>query len=288
MSELTRSGESSGRAGIGRDELRAIIRHAAELYAAEADAADDRWTEDEVLRIAEELGLPAHHVRRAMYELPLHTRQPSLTDRLCGSGIMTAVRVVADRPDPTLRRLEEYLTTREYHQIRRRRGGRLALEPADDVISRLARRFRRPEGRFHLAHAHRIRVDARPVNDVRTHVRIDLDHSRRRRRLLATGAGAGAVGGGGLGLAAAILTEGALPGLAGTALAAASCAAGVSAGMAAGIGIAVRRYRRWVRAARLEVEGLLDRLEHDDALEPPAAPWVRGIRHRIGIGSRQR
>ena len=54
---------------ITREDLQLVIRRAAELYTAETDA-DERLSESEVLRIADELGLPGRHVRQALYELP--------------------------------------------------------------------------------------------------------------------------------------------------------------------------------------------------------------------------
>lgn len=284
MNEIEPSGRDPAPATIDRVGLRAVIRHAAELYAAEAEAAEDRLTEDEVLRIAEELGLPAKHVRRALYEMPARSGEPSLADRVCGPAAATSVRIVSTDPGRTLRRLEDYFTTREYFQVRRRRSDRIALGPADDFISRTARRLRRPEGRFRMAHAGRIVVAARPVDADRTHVRIDVHHDRRRRRMLVGGTTVGVLGGGLLGAGAAFMVDGLLPGLAGTALEVAAYGGGLATGVAAGLGVVAARFRRWIGGSRVEVAGLLDRLEQGEELDPPSAPWLRRIRRRIGLG----
>lgn len=284
MSERKPIGAEQSPARIDRDELRAVIRHAAELYATEADRAEDRWTEAEVLRVADELGLPARHVRRALYELPARTGDRSIADRLFGWPIATSTRVIPSRSGLTLERLEDYLTTSEYFQPRRRRSHRIALAPADDMISRVARRFRRPRRRFHLAHAGGIVVAARPVDDYCTHVRVDVNYRRRRGRLFAGGMGVGALAGGLLGAGAAVLVDGLAPGVLGTVLDVAAYGGGIATGVAGGVGVAVARFRRLVGATRLEVDGMLDRLERGTRLDPPRAPWIRRIRRRIGIG----
>src|SRR5690554_4305735 len=131
--------------GITRRELEAVIRRAAELYAADAEA-DERISEEELLRIASEIGLPSRHVRQALLELSDAAPESSLLDRLCGPAMVRGVRVVPSDADHVYRNLDEYLTTREYlHPMRRReRGGWYA--PAEDFISQVARTFTRHKG----------------------------------------------------------------------------------------------------------------------------------------------
>ena len=114
---------------ITRPQLELVIRRAVELYAAQTDA-DERLSEDEVLRIGKELGLPAAIVRQAIYEAPAPAAE-SIVDRWFGAAAVSVSRAVQLPEGDVASRLEEYLATREYlalcrASIRRpfRAGGR--------------------------------------------------------------------------------------------------------------------------------------------------------------------
>lgn len=265
-----------------------MIRRAAELYATEADA-DERLSEDEVLRIAAELGIPAHHARQALYELPRQPDSGSLADQMYGPARIGISRAILSETNLTLSRLSEYLTTREYLRPLRRQSGRMWLVPADDTISNLARAFSRPSSRHHLAHA-RVAVTVRPLQPGHCHVRLDLDLRPKRRGGIRNGLVLGGLAGVGVGTVAFLAASGASAELAWP-LGAWDWAAGaVAAGTAftatigASIAATAARFRRRVAAARLEVDGLLDRLERGEHLQPPPAPW----RRRLQLSLRQR
>src|SRR5918996_1350760 len=92
---------------LARRDFEEVIRRAAELAAGEGDA-DDRLSEEEVLRIGQELGLSTQHMKRALYELPELSAAPRWYDRYFGPAIFSVARVVPSQPDPTLRRVEDY------------------------------------------------------------------------------------------------------------------------------------------------------------------------------------
>lgn len=266
--------------GIGREDLRRVIRRAAELYAAEAESAD-RLAPEEVLRIAEELGLPARHVRQALYELPAMPGEPSRLDRWWGPPRLVTTRAVPGPPGDLLRRIETYLVTREYLQLRRRQTDRLVLVPAADAISRVARAFRRPKSRHYLAHGRELTVSAQPLDDHTSHLQVELDASALRGEYVATGSAVGAAIGlpvaGGLFFAAAIpLSE--LVGLPGAAAVGAVAGLGGLAGtVVAALRVARSRFLRRLADARSEAEGLLDRIERGEPLESSASPVRRWL-----------
>lgn len=270
--------------GITRHDLEVVIRRAAELYTREADADDD-LTEAEVLRIAEELGLPSRHVRRALYELPAPAPPETRIDRWYGRSTVQGTRVVPGAPTPVLDSLEEYLVTREFLQLVRRQGERAAFAPADDAISSVARAVRRPNRHWYVARSKRVLVEVRPMPDDASHVRLEIDLARQRRRALR----GGIAGGIALGLPIAALVGvpvGAvafdLAGSAAGSVAAVTTALGALGGTtAAGIAVGRARFRNRVENARLEMAALLDRLERGGTLDPPSAPWIRGLRSRI-------
>lgn len=270
---------------ISRGELQLVIRRAAELYTAETDA-DERLSETEVLRIAEDLGLPSRHVRQALYELPRGREAESgWLDRWYGPPTIVGTRVTPGRPDQVVSRLEDYLVTREFLQVLRRQGAKAAFGPADDAISNMARAVRRPQRQWQIARSRRVLVEARPMPEAESHVRIELDIDPQRRKALTSGLLGGALVG--LPLAAgAFFPVGHLmftvAGDAAAYAAAVTAGAGVfGASVASGVALARARFRTRVDNARLEIAGLLDRLEVGGKLDPPPAPWLRGLRSRI-------
>jgi hypothetical protein len=271
---------------ISKPDLQAVIRRAAELYAAETES-ETLLSESEVLRIGDELGLPERLVRQALYELPEPEASPSWVDRFYGSPVIAANRAVAGEANANFKRLEEYLSTREYLQVRRKQGGSAWLEPADDPISAMARAFWRPARRYYLSRASRVALTVRALEPGTSHVRLGLDMSERRRTSVIGAIFAGGFAGIGTGTLTFILIAAPLGWLTGTtaptiglfAAAAAAIAAGGST-IAGTLSFAARRFRRRMQEALVEVEGLLDRLERGDGLEPPPAPWWRRFQGR--------
>jgi hypothetical protein len=270
--------------GITRRDLELVIRRAAELYTREAES-DEQLSEDEVLRIADELGLPQHHVRRALYELPPREPGASPLARWYGPSLVQETRIVAAPPDRTMDRLEEYLVTRELLRLVRRQGGTAAFEPADDAISSVTRAIRRPGRAWYVARSRRVLVDVRPMTSAESHVRIDLDLADRRSSALKAAIAGGVLVGlpvsmlVGVPAGAAILDVAGGPAAIATALTTGITALGGTVAAAMAIGRA--RFANRITRARLEVAGLLDRLEGGGRLEPPPAPWVRDLRSRI-------
>lgn len=275
--------------GISRTDLQLVIRRAAELYTRDAEA-DEQLTEAEVMRVAEELGLPGRYVRQALYELPVATQPAGRLDRWYGPAYVHGTRVVPAAPPLAMDQLEEYLVTREYLQLLRRHGTRAAFVPADDAISSFVRALRRPGRNWHIARSRRVLVEVRPMPDDESHVRIELDVGKQRARTLR----AGIAGGAAIGIPIAALV--AVP-MGAVAFDAAGTAAGsavaittglttLAGSVTAGLAVGRARFRHRIDGARLEVAALLDRVETGGSLQPPAAPWLRSLRSRISAAVR--
>lgn len=276
--------------GITRSQLELVIRRAVELSTASADA-QERISEGEVVKIARELGLEPRHVRQALYELPEHEpgEPQSLTTRYFGDSLLQAQRAVPGERNTLLRRLEEYLSTREFLQVRRRLDDRVLFVPAEDVVSSIARAVTRPASRHALARAPRVLLTVRPLEGGRSHVRFDVDLAQRRRTdvrvaiLAGIGVGLGAAGGiGVLGAAIAGTLAGPTAAIAGGVVGAIT---GLFGGFAAVVAALATRFRHHREEATTELEGLLDRLESGERLEPPPSPFWRRMRGRFGINS---
>jgi hypothetical protein len=267
--------------GITRRNLELVIRRAAELSNVEADA-EEEISEDEVVRIAAELGLPARAVRQALYETPrTPPAQPTLAEKLYGPETLTDMRAVRGDPAAVSARVEEYLTTREYLQVRRRFRDYTTFSPADDTVSNVFRFFFRSSRRHHLSRS-LVGVSVRPLEPGWSHVRLDLDLSERRRGAFGQSIMAGTLAGAALGTGAVMLATSvmifanvATP-FAPLVLLGAGIG-GFAAGFAAIVSTYVARFRRWTVGAREEVAVLLDRTESGERLAPPPAPWWRQI-----------
>jgi hypothetical protein len=280
MSPTDLSPQETGK-GIARRQFEDVIRRAVELSLLESDA-EDQLSEHEVVRIATELGLSEKHARQALYELPELESDPSMFEKYFGASVLTASRSVPGDAAITLRRIEDYLSTREYLQAVRRRHGRVLFMPAEDTISYLARGLLRPSHRFQLARSRRVALIARPLDAGTTHVQIATDMGEQRKSGIRSGIGFGAFGGMVVGAAAAgLATTLQLPDPVQTVASIAAFAGGLGASVSASVAISGARFRARMAAARLELEGLLDRAERGDALEPPPAPWRRRLQLKM-------
>lgn len=266
--------------GIARAQFELVIRRAIELSFLEGEARD-QLSEDEVVRIAAELGLSARHARQALYELPELDSERSIFEKYFGASVLTASRAVPGDAHVTLRRLEDYLTTREYQQIVRRREGRVLFMPAEDTISYLARGLLRPSHRFQLARSRRVALTARPLDAGHTHVQIATDMGDQRRGAIRNAVVGGTLGGLVLGGVGAALVAVNVPDPAASIAGVVALAGGLGASISATVSLAGARFRARMAAARLELEGLLDRAERGDSLEPPPAPWRRRLQLRM-------
>ena len=268
--------------GVARADLEAVIRRAVELAHVQGDV-EETLSEAELVRIGNELGLPAAQVRQAIYEQPQLQLEPHWYDRWFEKPLVSASRVVPARADRTLASLEEYISAREYMQLVRKRSTELSFIPAEDAISRMARSLSRSGRRYHLGNARRVIVSVDPLEADRAHVKIEADFEAQRKSLVNTGLIAGSV----LGALSGTIPAGLFllgdSASAVTAAIAAFAAMGVSVGAGVGISmkIAASTYTEKMRNLRRDVDGLLDRAEHRDRLEPPPAPWRRSLAARF-------
>lgn len=266
---------------IARTDLEGVIRRAVDLSLAEHEG-EERLSEDEVVRVATELGLPARLARQALYEMPAIEAAPSAFANTFGSAIVSASRSVPGDAQRVRDRIEDYLAGHEYLHLLRRRGGRLHFAPAEDTLSSLARGLLRPRSRFHLARARRVVLDVRPLDENASHVQIATDFAEQRRSAIQGAFAGGTIAAGvGAGLGALLahgLTAFAVPSHVPEVLGALG---GFGAALWGSVKYAGYRFRHRMLEAKLELDGLLDRAEHGDRLEPPPAPWRRRLQQRI-------
>lgn len=269
---------------IPRRDLPAVVKRAAELASVDDDA-NEELAEEEVVRIAAELGLAERHVRQALFEGAREEPEPGILDRHFGTPRIMSTRAVPLPADRARRAIEDYLVTYEYLQICRRQGNSTTFEPAVDAVSKIARTFRR-SSKHQLASAIRIEVSVRQLEEGWSHVRLRALYEDDRRSKVVGGSITGAF----VGLPAGALTTVIVGGLtngilipeASVALGGVAGIAAFSALVAASLASARKRWRRWRESTLNQAEAVLDRLEKGDDLRPPPSPWLRKLQMKFG------
>lgn len=249
---------------VSREQLEKVIHRAAELQFGRGEEHDTLQA-DEVLRIAEEVGLDGRYVRQALAEvradalLPARREDRSTATRLWGPAVIVAARVVPGDPGEIQDRLARYLEERESMRRVRDRPGQQVYEPASDLWSQLQRGLDFGGRGYELAKARSVSVMVQPLEEGRSLVSITADIGNQR-----TGHAAawyGSLGSVGLGAALGAILGAGAPELI------------VIPVAASGIGVVGTLGTSWTvgrRRSRMElaVQGLLDRLEKGERLTP--------------------
>lgn len=272
---LDETQDTEARSGLPRVNIEAVLRRAVELSLKDADPTRE-LSEEELVSIGNELGLAPRHVRQALYERPVAETELGFLDRRFGRADLVLTRPVPLTDARAMRELEDHLVTREYLQLRRKQGGNAIFEPADDAFSAIARAFSRPSSKYHIARAQKVFLTVRPLDAESSHVRMELRYPEQRSSYVTTAAILGPSLGLGLGA------------LAGFAVSPFGEAAVVVAGTgvfsaitAAAFTIARNAFRRFIEKSRDEAEGMLDRLEQGERLQPPPSPWMRRLQQKL-------
>ena len=264
---------------LARREFDEVIRRATELAARESDSGVGTLDESELLRIAREVGLPERHVRMALAEVRSGAVATSggAIERIFGPEIMRASRVVPGTPREMAGRLDAFLVGGRLLQAVRSTERVLQYRPAVDWASQVARVASAASRSYYVAAARVVEVRLEEVEPDRTLVDFRVDPGTRGDAI--GEAVAGTIMGAVLGFGGAVLLTALSPlGLlaVGTAV--------TAAGSAGSTAWAAARHRRKLRDVLAEVEGILDRMEVGDTLEPPPPSWRRWVfRHFHGV-----
>ncbi len=270
MNERPAGGSGRVPMRVSQDQLEKVIHRAAELQFRRGETPDSLEA-DEVLRIAEEVGLEGRFVRQALAEvradalIPARPEDNSLATRLWGESTVVSARVVPGEPAELQSRLARYLAERESLRCVRDRPGQLVFEPAKDWMSQLQRGLDFSGRGYDLAKARSLGVMVQSLEEGRCLVSITANLANQRLGHAASWY----VGFGGAGLATSMIS---IVGLGASALI-------VVPAVAAGVGLAgtygtSRTFATQRRRLKLAVEGLLDRLERGFQM-PADRPTLR-------------
>lgn len=249
---------------IDRPALERIIQRAAELQAREREIGEG-LTEDELMKLGEEVGIPTPYLRQALLEE--RTQHAVEAERGLVVWLAGPRYVAAQRTVPGTRReiegaLSRWMSEGELLQVKRRFPEQTSWEPQRGTIASLKRSFELGGRQYVLARAKEVAGQVVQLDASRCHVRLVADLSNSYGEHLW---GAGLIAGGGAAATATLITLGfaelaaALPVLGATAVA----------------GLVARSRMNKVDRMHVALEQVLDRLEHG---EIPATPAFQGPR----------
>lgn len=246
---------------LSNRDFELVIRRAAELQARDAEGGiGETITEAEALRIGQELGLSTEHLHRALAEVedagPVET---GLIAGLFGPRVVHASRVIPGDAEPIARTLETYLLEREYLAVLRRFNNRVVMTQATGVVAAMGRASSQIFSRSPRLRVDNLEVSVRSAGDGYSHVYVATSLKGARSAAAVSSIGGGLAGGGVTGavLAIAIAPPAALVALP-------ILGASVFGGHL--------YYERLTRRVQVQLESLLDRLEHGE-LPPSTRGW---------------
>jgi hypothetical protein len=249
-----------------------VLQRAAELQAASKDIGEG-LSEEEILALGVEVGIPAQHLQQALIEERTHITLPEpngLLDRWFGPADFVAQRVVQGTPESIGASLTKWLERHELMVVQRGTAARMTYEPMETFargLRRIGAAFDPKRAKPYLAEARLLTAVFTPLEAAFCHVALAVSLRGVRNGYVGGGAALGATGavvGGTLVLIGAPLLIGVLPVLP----------------MAVAGWLVARIFRGRAHRAQLGLERALDELERHPALPkertaiPPAPPGV--------------
>ncbi len=243
-----------------------VIRRAAELQAAEHDLGEG-LTEDEILAVGKEVGIPPLLLRQALLEETARTAESAeqgFTSWLMGPRRLFAERVIPDGAGSVQRQLDHWMTSSELLTVKRRYPNLTSWEARKDFFSSVKRELGVGGRTYALARAREVSAAVIGLED-RTHVRLTADLVNTRRSHVQGGV--------------ALLVAGAAATLVGVTLGVALPIALIPGvvGALSGFGV-LRRRRQGLERVQVGMEQVLDRLERREigAAEQGKSPGPLG------------
>jgi hypothetical protein len=248
---------------ITREQLERIIQRAAELQAGEMDTGEG-MTEQELLKLGAEVGIPGRYLRQALYEEAAGgaALEHDFLSRWVGPKMVLAHRVVPGDRGALEQAVAQYMSDEEAMTPMRRLPDRTVWERQKGLFAEMKRGLSLEGKAYHLARARDVSVQITALEDGYCHAELAADVNNLRE---STVAGIGALLGAG---ALATVALALVPGL----LALAWVPVLVTAGLAILPG---RVHRRRVERMQVALEQVLDRLERG---EIRARPQLAGPR----------
>lgn len=267
-------------ARIDRTTFDRVLQRAAEIQAASKDIGDG-LSEDEIVALGAEVGIPAQHLRQALLEertrAVAHAPEGTM-DRWVGVADLSADRVVQGTPEVILASLARWLEHHEHFVVQRATIGRTTFEPMASLagaMRRIGAIFDSGRSKPYLDKAEVVTAVVTPLESGFCHVSLAATLREVRRNYVI---GASALSGVGV-LAGALIVALGAPEL----VALAPALGGAGAGL-----LTARAYQPVATRTRLGLERTLDELERRPSLTAgqPAGPTSRLARD-VGAAVRE-
>lgn len=246
---------------IDREALERVIHRAAELQTRARDLGD-QLTEQEVLELGKDVGIPARYLQQALLEeraRSVAARDHGFLTKLAGPKRLTAERTIPGKPADVEETLSYWMTEGELLTVKRRYPEGTSWEPRKDWLAAIRRGFGIGGRRYALARTKEILGTVQRLEDGWCHVTLVADMSNTRTERVAGGAvffASGAT----LTAIAVVLN-----------VAAVAAIIPAVAGAAGGVGIA-RSNRSQIERVQVAMEQVLDRLERGEITVPKHQP----------------
>jgi hypothetical protein len=235
------------------EEFEMVIRRAAELQARSAEESGvEGVSEDEVLRIGRELGLSGTHLGQALAEVRSGgPPEQGVAARIMGDARCSAARAVPGEAPGIARVLEQYLVGQEFLVVQRRLKDRTVFVRASGIMAVMGRAATGVFRRAPLLNVEQLEVSVRQLDPAMAYVVLSSDLRGERRSHLVVGS----ILGGAFGTVSAVTL--------GIVVAAPAALVAVPI-VAAGLGGMRYAYRETARKVVVQLESVLDRLEHGE------------------------
>ncbi len=243
---------------ITREQLERIIQRAAELQAGEMDTGEG-MTEQELLKLGSDVGIPGRFLRQALYEEQAAGGAALAHDflgRWVGPRMVLAHRVVPGDRAALEQALGDYMTEEEAMTPLRRLPDRTVWERQKGLFAEMKRGFALDGRAYHLARAQDVSVQIAALEDGYCHAELAADVGNLREQAVA--GSATLLAGGALGAVLLALIPGLFP------IAFVPLLAGAGLALLPG-----RVHRRKVERMQVALEQVLDRLERGEIRRPP-------------------
>jgi hypothetical protein len=248
---------------IDRAALERIIRRAAEIQAGERDIGDG-LTEQELMQLGHEVGIPSGYLQRALLEERTRAvtgAEPGLGGWLAGPTRLAAQRTIPGDARNVREALNKWMTEGELLAVKRRYPEQTSWEARQDMFSSIKRGLQIGGHSYELSRAKEVVGQVVPLEEGRCHVQLLADLSNTRRSHLG-----GAATLAGLGVVATMI---------GVTLNVFLPVALIPAAVGALLGfVTARRRRTHLERVNVGLEQVIDRLEHGEIEATPrlAAP----------------
>ncbi len=167
---------------IDRAALERIIQRAAELQAGDVDTGEG-LTEQDVLKLGSEVGIPGRFLRQALDEETTRggvERAHGLLARWAGPRLVGASRVVPGDKATVERALEQWMTESEALAVKRRLPDRTLWEAQKGLIAQMKRGFGVGGKSYHLARSVEVSHSVTALEAGYCHVALSADVSNSR------------------------------------------------------------------------------------------------------------